>query len=190
MGSLSRLVKMDTDILDVEVPCYICKEMVILGNDYRCHLNFAHEIFETENVDKFVNVANKRLNQIEITLEEDDDVEDQTFPKNGTYQCEVCGEVFKGREVVEAHIDNLHLDIVQELEETVADFYVLLPIVSKSTKGLLTSEDIGEIFEEDKKSRNNDINISTTLVLPGEGQLGLALLLQPVLKTRLLVSGR
>merc|ERR1712183_1195781 len=66
--------KMDPDVLDIEVPCYICKEMVILGNDYRCHLNFAHDIFDTWDVDKYINLAQKRLahNETEeITLEEE-----------------------------------------------------------------------------------------------------------------------
>ena len=73
---------MDKDVLDIDVPCYICKELVILGNDYRCHLNFAHDIFDTNNVDKYINLAQQRLNGVEteeITLEEDDDESIMTY---------------------------------------------------------------------------------------------------------------
>ena len=67
----------DNDILDVEVPCYICKDFVMLGNDYLCHLNYAHYIFEADN-------------------EEDlDQKRDQEFEKNGIFQCEICCDAFK-----------------------------------------------------------------------------------------------
>ena len=156
---------MDPDVLDIEVPCYICKEMVILGNDYRCHLNFAHDIFDTWDVDKYINLAQKRLahNETEeITLEEEEDSEDPSFAKNGTYQCEICGEAFEGRDVIEAHVDSLHLDIVEELEEEVADFYVLLPeVTGKSTTELLTADEIEMIYEKDKVMRS-DVGDTTT----------------------------
>merc|ERR1712096_570065 len=132
--------KMDPDVLDIEVPCYICKEMVILGNDYRCHLNFAHDIFDTWDVDKYINLAQKRLahNETEeITLEEEEDSEDPSFAKNGTYQCEICGEAFEGRDVIEA------------------DVYVLLPeVTGKSTTELLTADEIEMIYEKDKVMRS------------------------------------
>ena len=147
---------MDNDVLDIEVPCYICKELVILGNDYRCHLNFAHNIFDTNNVDKYINLAQKRLakNETEeITLEEDDDIEDQTFPKDGTYQCEIYGDAFVGRHVIEAHIDSLHLDIVEELEEEVSDLYVLLPEFAGKSAQFLTSVEIEDMYEVDKLMR-------------------------------------
>ena len=99
---------MDNDILDIEVPCYICKDLVMLGNDYRCHLNYAHDI-DTKNLD----------------CEND---------LNKAFQCEICGEAFKGRDVIEAHIDGLHLDIVEELEEDIADFYVHLQAVSTQSE--------------------------------------------------------
>merc|ERR1712096_193071 len=104
MGSTNIHLRMDNDILDIEVPCYICKDLVMLGNDYRCHLNYAHDI-DTKNMD----------------CEND---------LNKAFQCEICGEAFKGRDVIEAHIDGLHLDIVEELEEDIADFYVHLQAVS------------------------------------------------------------
>jgi len=37
-----------------EVPCHICKELVLLGDDYRCHLNIAHGILDdTVDVNKY-----------------------------------------------------------------------------------------------------------------------------------------
>ena len=103
----------DNDILDVEVPCYICKDLVMLGNDYLCHLNYAHDIFEADN-------------------EEDlDQKRDQEFEKNGIFQCEICCDAFKGRVAIEAHITGQHSHIVKELEEDVGDFYALLRAASK-----------------------------------------------------------
>eukprot|EP00091_Calanus_sinicus_P013352 TRINITY_DN29672_c0_g1_i1.p1 TRINITY_DN29672_c0_g1~~TRINITY_DN29672_c0_g1_i1.p1 ORF type:complete len:115 (-),score=40.26 TRINITY_DN29672_c0_g1_i1:110-454(-) len=103
----------DNDILDVEVLCYICKDLVMLGNDYLCHLNYAHDIFEDDDVD---NLDKKR---------------GQEGVKNGIFQCEICCDVFKGKAVIEAHVTDQHSHIVKELEEDVGDFYVLLRAVSK-----------------------------------------------------------
>ena len=38
-------VKNDLNIQLVEIPCHICKELVMPGDDYTCHINFAHDIF-------------------------------------------------------------------------------------------------------------------------------------------------
>ena len=103
----------DNDILDVEVPCYICKDLVMLGNDYLCHLNYAHGISEAQNE------------------EEIDKKKDQEFLKNGIFQCEICCEAFKGKAAVEAHITGQHSHFVKELEEDVGDFYFLLRAVPK-----------------------------------------------------------
>ena len=113
-----RMNSVDSDVLDIEVPCYICKDHVMLGNDYRCHLNYAHDIFDDVDKCDDLDQAGKG---------DDDDLEND---KNGIFQCEVCGEAFKGRDVIEAHINSLHLHIVKELEEEVADFYVLLRAVA------------------------------------------------------------
>merc|ERR1712129_279762 len=150
---LAQYLMMDKDVLDIEVPCYICKELVILGNDYRCHLNFAHDIFDTNNVDKYVNLAQERLDSAEeITLDEES--KENTFSKSFTFQCEICGDALKGKDVIEAHVDSLHMDIVEELEEEVSDFYVLLPEVSLTSSGaLLTAEQIAKIFSADEQFR-------------------------------------
>merc|ERR1712129_78511 len=148
---LAQYLMMDKDVLDIEVPCYICKELVILGNDYRCHLNFAHDIFDTNNVDKYVNLAQQRLDSSEeITLDEES--KENIFSKSCTFQCEICGDALKGKDVIEAHVDSLHMDIVEELEEEVSDFYVLLPEVSLSGD-LLTAEQIAKIFSADEQFR-------------------------------------
>ena len=81
----------------------------MLGNDYRCHLNYAHDIFEDEDDNEAGNL-------------EDD---------NESFQCEICSRVLKGKKVVEEHIKYSHSTIVKELEEDVADFYALIRIVSK-----------------------------------------------------------
>merc|ERR1711862_354679 len=100
------------DILDVEVLCYICKDHVMLGSYYMCHLSYAHDIMETDLDDE----------------QENDWVQKE---KSATFQCEICGEAFKGRKTIEAHIRNLHAQIVKELEEEIGDFYSLLRAVAK-----------------------------------------------------------
>ena len=60
----------------------------------------------------------------------------------------------KGKDAIEAHVDSLHMDIVEELEETVSDFYVLLPDPSLISSGdLLTSEEIAQIYQADKQQK-------------------------------------
>merc|ERR1712215_466690 len=114
-GLLNIMEVGDNDILDVEAACYVCDDLVMLGNDYQCHLNYAHDIFDLNNTE---NSMSLKQNSDEIIV------------KNQIYQCEICRETFKGRAVTEAHINNLHLDIVKELEEDVTDFYVVLQAVS------------------------------------------------------------
>ena len=118
------------DVLDIEVPCDICKELVTLGTDYRCHLNIAHDISDTDDMERFIKLAQQRLNNAEteeITLDEEEDVKVNTFVNTCLFQCEICGDALKGKDAIEAHVDSLHMDIVEELEETVSDFYILVP---------------------------------------------------------------
>ena len=145
------------DVLDIEVPCDICKELVTLGTDYRCHLNIAHDISDSDDMERFIKLAQQRLNNAEteeITLDEEEDVKENTFAESCLFQCEICGDALKGKDAIEAHVDSLHMDIVEELEETVSDFYVLLPDPSLISSGdLLTSEEIAQIYQADKQQK-------------------------------------
>ena len=42
------------DVSGEEIPCDICKDPVMMGDDYRCHLQFVHEITDTGDLDKYV----------------------------------------------------------------------------------------------------------------------------------------
>ena len=43
-----------------EVECVICcKDTVIPGDDYKCHLNFAHDIEDVDEVERHVKVTLK-----------------------------------------------------------------------------------------------------------------------------------
>ena len=146
---------MDMDVLDIEVPCDICKELVTLGTDYRCHLNIAHEISDTDEMERFIKLAQQRLNNAEteeITLDEEEDVKENTLANSCLFQCEICGDALTGKDAIEAHVDSLHMDIVEELEETVSDFYVILPDPSLISSGDdLTAEEIAQIYLADKE---------------------------------------
>ena len=45
---MSVITLNDEEQSNDEVPCYICKDLVMLGDDYTCHLNYDHDIFEAE----------------------------------------------------------------------------------------------------------------------------------------------
>ena len=87
----------------------------MLGNDYMCHLNYAHDIFETDDGDGI-----EGCNPSVIERE-----------KNGIFQCEVCDKTLKGKKTIEGHIRSQHSHIVKELAEEVGDFYSLLQAVDK-----------------------------------------------------------
>ena len=85
--------------------CFICSDMVILGNDYRCHLNYAHDLFES-----------------------DETVLTKSQYEEGLFQCEICLKDFRGKFTVEDHITENHRKIIDDLEEDVTEFYMMIRI--------------------------------------------------------------
>merc|ERR1712129_393855 len=53
-----------------EVQCYICKEPVLLGDDYDCHLKFAHNVTNTDEGTRQVVNTSEDFESDEITLED------------------------------------------------------------------------------------------------------------------------
>merc|ERR1712179_332511 len=88
----------------------------------------------------------------EITHDEEEDVKENTLANSCLFQCEICGDALTGKDAIEAHVDSLHMYIVEELEETVSDFYVILPDPSLISSGDdLTAEEIAQIYLSDKE---------------------------------------